>query len=75
MRRDVNMKVFKNLVEFQIECLKMGERNVRFLDPDCIRYIMFGMDRMHLNPEGTEVLGQKVKWWVQENCVEVVHTE
>lgn len=75
MRRDVNMKVFKNLMEFKIECFKMGERNVSFLDPDCIRENMFGMDGMHLNPEGTEVLGRKVKRWVQENCVEVVRTE
>ncbi|XP_047739185.1 putative protein TPRXL [Hyalella azteca] len=39
----------------------MGERNVSFLDPDCIRENMFGMDGMHLNPEGTEVLERKVK--------------
>jgi lysophospholipase L1-like esterase len=69
------MKVLKNLMELKIECFKMGERHVGFLDPDCIRENMFGMDGMHLNPEGTEVLGRTVKRWVQENCAEVVRTE
>jgi hypothetical protein len=53
----------------------MDGRNVSFLDPDCIRENMFGMDGIHLNPGGTEVHGQKVKWWVQKNCVEVVRME
>ena len=53
----------------KVEYLRKHEERVSYLDPDCMKEHMYRIDGVHLNNEGAEVFGRKVRQWVQASCV------
>jgi lysophospholipase L1-like esterase len=61
--------VFQRLVKMKVEYMRKREKRVSYIDPDCMKEHMYRVDGVHLNNEGAEVFGQKVRHWVQASCV------
>ena len=69
MRKEVNEKVFQRLMRMKVEYMRKREKRVSYIDPDCMKEHMYKMDGVHLNNEGAEVFGRKVRRWVLASCV------
>ena len=69
MRKEVNEKIYQMVVKMKVKYMRKREKRVSYIDPDCMKEHMYRIDGVHLNNEGAEVFGRKVRQWVQASCV------
>ena len=75
MRKKTNKKMFEKLQQLKIQRLQEKKGNVSFLDFDAVLEERMYSDGVHLNSEGYDRVGRRLREWVRARSLQFVHPE